>query len=238
MEITRHALVVEDDNDICELVRIVLRAEDFSVDIAQDGLMGLDMASKKTYSLIVLDLMLPSLDGWELCRRLRQKSDTRSTPIIMLTAKSEEADKVLGLEVGADDYITKPFRPREFLARVNALLRRTVDYNQPSEILQIGKLTIHAQSYQVFIEDAPVVLTPKEFELLLILASNVNRTLKRDQLLEKVWGYDYPGSTRTIDEHVKRIRQKISQAGQGNTFIQTVWGVGYKLEVRENADQI
>ena len=229
------ALVVEDDNDICELVRIVLRAESFSVDIAHDGQAGLEMTSEKVYSLIVLDLMLPLLDGWEICRRLRQNPDTRSTPIIMLTAKSEEEDKVRGLEVGADDYITKPFRPREFLARVNALLRRTVQYNKPGETLQFGKLKIIPQNYEVFIAEQQVYLTPKEFELLVILARNPSRTLKRDQLLEQVWEYDYCGSTRTVDEHVKRIRHKLALADPESNFIQTVWGVGYKFEVREHA---
>ncbi len=232
MHYARQALVIEDDNDICELVRIVLRAEDFAVDIACDGQQGLDMAFEKQYNLIVLDLMLPKIDGWEVCRRLRQNSATRSTPIIMLTAKTEEKDKVTGLEVGADDYITKPFRPREFLARINALLRRTINYNQPAQTLQFGKLTILPHNYKVLAGDKQILLTPKEFELLVILASNAGRTLKRDHLLEQVWGYDYLGNTRTIDEHVKRIRQKIASVEPENTYIQTVWGVGYKLEVR------
>ncbi|EEG77171.1 response regulator transcription factor [Dethiobacter alkaliphilus] len=230
----RQALVVEDDSDISELVRIVLRAEDFAVDVAHDGQKGLEMAITKPYNLIILDLMLPTLDGWEICRRLRDTAATRSTPIIMLTAKNEESDKVLGLQVGADDYLTKPFRPREFLARVHALLRRTTDYNQPDDTLYFCTLTIYPQSYQAFIEQKTVDLTPKEFELLLILARNAGRTLKREQLLEQVWGYEYPGSTRTIDEHIKRLRQKISQLEPGYTFVQTVWGVGYKLEVKEN----
>ncbi|MCW3489890.1 response regulator transcription factor [Dethiobacter alkaliphilus] len=230
----RQALVVEDDSDISELVRIVLRAEDFAVDVAHDGQKGLEMAITKPYNLIILDLMLPTLDGWEICRRLRETAATRSTPIIMLTAKNEESDKVLGLQVGADDYLTKPFRPREFLARVHALLRRTTDYNQPDDTLHFGTLSIYPQSYQAFIEQKTVDLTPKEFELLLILARNAGRTLKREQLLEQVWGYEYPGSTRTIDEHIKRLRQKISQLEPGYTFVQTVWGVGYKLEVKEN----
>jgi DNA-binding response OmpR family regulator len=234
MAYIRQALVVEDDNDICELVRIVLRAESFSVDIACDGQIGLAMALEKQYSLIILDLMLPKLDGWEICRSLRENSATRSVPIIMLTAKGEEEDKVTGLEAGADDYITKPFRPREFLARVTALLRRTVNYNQPGETLIFDNLTIYPDNYQVLIGDQQIILTPKEFELLVILARNAGRIFKRDQLLEQVWGYDYPGSTRTIDEHVKRIRQKISEADFQNTFIQTVWGVGYKFEVRAN----
>lgn len=233
---TRHALVVEDDDDISELVRIVLRSEDFVVDIANDGQMGLEMAIAKPYNLIILDLMLPTLDGWEICRRLRAASSTRSTPIIMLTAKNEESDKVLGLQMGADDYLTKPFRPREFLARVHALLRRTVNYNQPGETLHFATLAIYPQNYQASIDDNSIDLTPKEFELLLILARNAGRTLKREQLLEQVWGYEYPGSTRTIDEHIKRVRQKILRFAPDHTFIQTVWGVGYKFEVKVNAE--
>ncbi len=236
MEISRHALVIEDDNDICELVRIVLRAEDFNVDIAYDGQEGLQMAFEKQYNLIILDLMLPKLDGWEICRRLRENPATRGIPIIMLTAKGEEEDKVLGFEVGADDYITKPFRPREFLARVNALLRRSLNYNQPEEALTFGKLTIYPHNYQVVVGDRQINLTPKEFELLALLARNTGRAFKREQLLQMVWEYDYPGSTRTVDEHVKRIRQKISLVDPDNTFIQTIWGVGYKFEVKGNAD--
>jgi DNA-binding response OmpR family regulator len=228
----RHALIVEDDNDICELVRIVLRAEDFTVDFAHDGNQGLDMASTRPYSLIILDVMLPGLDGWEICRRLRDNLATRSIPIIMLTAKSQETDKVHGLDAGADDYLTKPFRPREFLARVNALLRRSVYYNQPDEVLQFGNLIIHPQNYKAFVGDSEIMLTPKEFELLHVLSSHTGRTLTRELLLEQVWGYDYLGGTRTIDEHVKRIRHKIAQADPLHTYIQTVWGVGYRLEVK------
>jgi len=183
--------------------------------------------------LIILDLMLPKLDGWEICRRLRQNSATRSIPIIMLTAKGEEEDKVLGFQIGADDYITKPFRPREFLARVNALLRRSTNYNRPDKILQFGSLMIYPDSYKVIVNNNQVVLTPKEFELLAILARNAGRALNREQLLQQVWEYDYLGSTRTVDEHVKRIRQKLSAADSENTFIQTVWGVGYKFEVKK-----
>ena len=233
---TRQALVVEDDNDICELVRIVLRAESFEVDLAHDGQQGLELALQNPYNLIVLDLMLPKRDGWEICRRLRQNPGTRSTPIIMLTAKSEETDKVRGLEVGADDYITKPFRPREFLARVNALLRRSVDYNQPLQTLQFDRLELLPQSYQLFVGEEQVFLTLKEFELLLILARNAGRTLRRDQLLDKVWDYDYTGGSRTVDEHVKRIRQKIALVDPQTAYIQTVWGVGYRFEVKRKDD--
>ncbi|MGI6575541.1 MAG: response regulator transcription factor [bacterium] len=234
MEITHNALLVEDDIDICELVRIILRAENFALELAHDGRTGLELAQSKSYNLIILDLMLPQLDGWEICRQLRQNPETRSVPIIMLTAKGEEKDKVLGLELGADDYITKPFRPREFLARVKALMRRTTDYNQPDATLQFGELIIQPRSYLVLFRDQQVDFSPREFELLVILATNLGRPFNREQLLEKVWGYAYFGGTRTIDEHVKRIRQKLSLVDPGHTYIQTVWGVGYKFEVKQN----
>lgn len=236
MERSQKTLLVEDDNDICELLRIVLRSEAISVDIARDGHSGLNMAFNNSYDLIILDLMLPQVDGWEICRKLRQNPSTRSIPIIMLTAKGEEKDRVLGLELGADDYIAKPFSPREFLARVKALLRRSTDYNRSAEMLHFGNLSINPANYEVAAAGRKIPLTPKEFELLLILAHNAGCVLKRDQLLEQVWGYDYLGAARTIDEHIKRIRQKIATADPENTYIQTIWGVGYKFEVKENAE--
>lgn len=235
MEQTRRALLVEDDNHVCELVRIVLRSEDFTVDFAHDGQSGIKMAQEQTYDLIILDLMLPGISGWDICRELRQSPSTRSTPIIMLTAKGEEQDKVLGLEVGADDYMAKPFSPREFLARVKALLRRSTDYNRPANNLQFGNLFINPRTYDVTAGATEVSLTPKEFELLLTLAGNAECVLKREQLLEQVWGYDYLGATRTVDEHIKRIRSKLLAADPEHTYIQTIWGVGYKFEVKENA---
>jgi len=230
----KHALLIEDDIDICELLRIILRSESFQVDIAHDGLEGLRLARAHAYNIIILDLMLPELDGWEVCRQLRSDSSTRSIPIIMLTAKGEESDKVLGLELGADDYITKPFRPREFLARVRALLRRSHDYNRPPRVLKFARLSIDSGGYSVRLQGREINLTPKEFELLLALAHNEGQILSREQLLERVWGFDYTGGTRTIDEHVKRIRQKFSAVDSKCTYIQTVWGVGYKFEVKEN----
>jgi DNA-binding response OmpR family regulator len=235
MENAQKVLLVEDDPDICELVRIILRSENFEVEFAHDGRSGLEKIHQNPYDLIILDLMLPKVDGWEICRRLRQNPASRSTPIIMLTAKGEEKDKVYGLELGADDYITKPFRPREFLARVKALLRRTISYNQPAETLSFGKLQIQTQNYQALFSEKQIDFSPREFELLVTLAANPGRTLGREQLLEKVWGYDYFGSTRTIDEHVKRIRQKLAAVDPDNTYLQTVWGVGYKFEVKKNA---
>lgn len=230
----QRALIVEDDADICELVRIVLRADNFALDMVHDGQTGLEKALSTSYDLIILDLMLPRLDGWQICRQLRSHTQTRGVPIVMLTAKGEETDKVLGLELGADDYITKPFRPREFLARIKALMRRSTGYNQPEEIIRLDGLTIFPHSYQAKIGNVPIELTPKEFELLHKLALNPGRTLTRDQLLTQVWGFDYPGSTRTVDEHIKRIRHKMAQADSSHSFIHTVWGIGYRFEVKKN----
>lgn len=231
------ALLIEDDNDICELVRIILRSENINLDIAYDGRVGLDKTLRNNYDLIILDLMLPEIDGWEICRRLRENSSTRSTPLLMLTAKSEEQDKVLGLELGADDYVTKPFSPREFLARVKALMRRSSDYNRPVENIRCGRLFIDAHGYEAYIDDALLPLTRKEFELLLLLASNPGGTIKREQILEQVWGFEYLGDSRTVDEHVKRIRHKLSEQDTQTTYIQTVWGVGYKFEVKDDAEE-
>lgn len=231
------ALLIEDDNDICELVRIVLRAEDIELDTACDGETGLEKALHEGYDLIILDLMLPQVDGWEICRRLRQTPTTRRAPILMLTAKSEEQDKVLGLELGADDYVTKPFSPREFLARVKALLRRSADYNRPADTVQFGKLYLDAQGYEAFIGEEMIPFTKKEFQLLLVLGSKPGQTFKREQLMEEVWGFDYLGDSRTVDEHVKRIRQKLAEHDPHHTYIQTVWGVGYKFEVKDDVEQ-
>ncbi len=229
------ALLVEDDHDICELVRIVLRSESFEVDIVHDGKSGLHKAMEFHYDVIILDLMLPELSGWEICKKLRENPDTRSIPIIMLTAKGEEKDKVHGLELGADDYVAKPFSPREFLARIKALLRRSTDYNRPVETIRMGNLLIDPQGYKAVINETPLSLTRKEFDLLFLLANNAGTALKREDLLEQVWGYNYLGDTRTIDEHIKRLRQKLTDEDPAITYIQTVWGVGYKFEVNQDA---
>ncbi len=230
------ALLVEDDNDICELVRIILRSESIELDIANDGKCGLHKALDSHYDIVILDLMLPELSGWDVCRKLRQNPGTRSIPIMMLTAKGEEKDKVYGLEQGADDYVAKPFSPREFLARVKALLRRSADYNRSPETMKFEKLFIDAQGYEATVNGKPLSLTPKEFDLLFLLANNAGAVLEREALLEQVWGYNYLGDTRTIDEHIKRIRQKLAEEDPENTYIQTVWGVGYKFEVKADVE--
>ncbi len=232
----QRALLVEDDHDVCELVRIVLRSENFTVDFVHDGNSGLQAALEKHYDLIVLDLMLPGIDGWEICKQLRENSSTRSIPIIMLTAKGEEKDKVLGLEIGADDYVAKPFSPRELLARVKALLRRSTNYNRPHENIQAGNLTINPRRYEVTAHGENINLTPKEFELLLYLANHAETIIDREQLLEQVWGYDHLGAARTVDEHIKRIRHKIADREPMYSYIQTAWGVGYKFEVKKNVE--
>lgn len=231
---TQHALLVEDDHDICELVRIILRAESFNIDIIHEGKAGLESALHNPYDIIILDIMLPGIDGWEICRQLRANPKTRSVPIIMLTAKGEESDRVSGLELGADDYITKPFSPRELLARIKALLRRSANFYQAEE-LNFGRLKVDSRAYKLSVDEKTVPLTRKEFELFLLLARNEGSILTREQLLEDVWGYNYFGDARTVDEHVKRVRQKIYSAEPQYTYIQTVWGVGYKFEVKENA---
>lgn len=237
METNRRALLVEDDQHVCELVGIVLRSEGFSLEVASNGHSALELAAQGNYDLIVLDLMLPRLDGWEVCHRLRRNPHTANVPIMMLTAKGKEEDKVRGLELGADDYLTKPFGLREFLARVRALLRRTRDYRQSPSPLQFGALEIDNSSHRLTLHGQEIELTPKEFALVEMLACNYGQTLNREQLLQKVWGLDYVGGERTVDEHVKRVRHKLAEADPDRTYIQTVWGVGYRFEVKDDAVQ-
>ncbi len=234
----KRILVVDDDEHVCDLVRIVLEADGFRVETVLEGKQGLHKIETQGYDLIILDIMLPGVDGWEICRRIRS-GPARRTPVIMLTAKGEEIDKVLGLEVGADDYITKPFSPRVLLARVKALLRRVEDYDEdngaPDPPLQTGNLEIDIEKYTVVAHGKQrVELTPKEIQLLALMARNNGRVFPRETLLELIWGYSYPGgSRRTIDEHIKRLRKKLAGADPHLTYIQTVWGIGYKFEVRE-----
>ncbi|MGI6096525.1 MAG: response regulator transcription factor [Dethiobacteria bacterium] len=228
----KKVLIIDDDEHICELVQIALEADGIKVEKSFDGDTGLKKALQGDYDALILDLMLPGKDGWEICRKIRS-SEARSIPIVMLTAKGEEVDKILGLELGADDYITKPFSPRELVARVKALLRRAEDYNIAENIVRAGNLVIKIDRYEVKVGEQKVELTPKEFEVLALMARNSGRIFERETLLRKVWGYDYQGSTRTIDEHIKRLRSKLFAVDKKHTYIQTVWGVGYKFEVKE-----
>ncbi|MDR5676584.1 MAG: response regulator transcription factor [Armatimonadota bacterium] len=226
-------LVVDDEPHIVELVRYNLEREGFQVSVAYDGHEALQRARAERPDLIVLDLMLPYVDGLEVCRALRRES---TVPILMLTAKDGELDRVLGLETGADDYVTKPFSPRELVARVRAILRRArpesaAGAGQPQ--LVAGDLVLDPNTREVFLAGRPVDLTTKEFDLLRLLMAHPNRVFTRDALLEHVWGYDYLGSTRTVDMHISRLRDKIEDDPASPTYIVTVRGVGYKFKVPE-----
>ncbi|ABO68001.1 MULTISPECIES: response regulator transcription factor [Geobacillus] len=224
-------LVVDDEQPIVTLLSYNLEKAGFQVVAAYDGEEALEKVAFEQPALIILDLMLPKLDGVEVCKRLRQQQIM--TPILMLTARDDEFDKVLGLELGADDYMTKPFSPREVVARVKAILRRT-DLAQPaaepSERLVIGDLEIFPERYEAAVGDKPLELTPKEFELLLHLARHKGRVLTRDQLLSAVWNYDFAGDTRIVDVHISHLREKIEEDTKKPVYIKTVRGLGYKLE--------
>jgi DNA-binding response OmpR family regulator len=222
----KHALIIEDDPDIAETVRYNLASEGFATHVALSGEEGLSLAldSKRTPSLIILDLMLPGMNGMDLCRRLRREDHTRRTPIIMLTAKTSEEDRVAGLDVGADDYIAKPFSVREFLARVRAVLRRADE--AVSELYDDGRLTIDFDDVRASCDGVTIKLTNKEFTLLSVLAKKRGRVVVRQQLLDQVWGYSYYGDARTLDVHIRRLRQKLGPCGD---CIETVVGVGYRF---------
>ena len=223
-------LVVDDDKNICELLRLYKEKEDFAVELAYDGRRALELFESFSPDLILLDIMLPELDGWQVCREIRKHSQC---PIIMLTAKGEVFDKVLGLELGADDYVVKPFETKEVIARIKAVLRRTGGHND-SEVKKVeyDKLSINLTNYELRVNGKQVDTPPKEMELIYHLASNPNRVFTRDQLLDEVWGFDYYGDSRTVDVHVKRLREKLEGVSD-QWALKTVWGVGYKFEVKQ-----
>jgi two-component system alkaline phosphatase synthesis response regulator PhoP len=220
-------LVVEDSANIVELLELHLAREGYRVRVARDGVQALEELERQGFDLVILDWMLPRLDGLEVCKRLRARS---SVPVLMLTARDEELDKVLGLEMGADDYLTKPFGVRELLARVRALLRRASAAEAPAEAVEIGELRIVPESRMATLRQAPLELTPKEFDLLLFLAQNRGRVFTRAQLLDKVWGYSFEGYERTIDSHIQKLRKKIESDPREPVYLKTVWGVGYRFE--------
>ena len=221
-------LIIDDDLNIAELLSLYLNKEGYLTKEVYDGKKALDEFLNFTPHLVLLDIMLPEIDGYQICKEIRQIS---SIPIIMLTAKGEIFDKVLGLELGADDYMVKPFDPKELIARVKAVLRRYENKNQISEQqIVLPNITINPATYIVNYHNKKLELPPKEFELLYFLAKNKNQVFSREQLLDKIWGYDFFGDTRTVDVHIKRIREKINFEEIWN--IKTVWGVGYKFEVK------
>ena len=225
-------LVADDDLNICELLRLYLEKEGFEVVMAHDGEEAVAKFESEKPSLILLDIMMPKLDGWQVCRQIRQKSDC---PIIMLTAKGETFDRVLGLELGADDYVVKPFDTKEIVARIKAVLRRSGPAgNAAGEVKEVSydKLTVNMTRYELKVDGKVVDAPPKELELLFHLASNPNRVFTRDQLLDEVWGFEYYGDSRTVDVHIKRLREKLEGVSD-QWSLKTVWGVGYKFEVKE-----
>ncbi len=225
-------LVVEDEPDIRKLVQYNLIQERFSVLEAEDGEQALKLLQRETPNLVILDLMLPGLSGMELCKLLKQRSETAKLPILMLTAKAGEADRIVGLEMGADDYLAKPFSPREMVARVRAILRRSEakpDTEAPPSY-EKGPLKIDFSTYEIFVRTRPVKLTLKEFELLRFLVQNPNRVLNRDQLLDRVWGGDTFVTPRTVDVHIRRLRKAVEKDDRKPKWILTVRGVGYKFD--------
>ncbi|MBQ4527113.1 MAG: response regulator transcription factor [Clostridia bacterium] len=228
MALQNNILVVDDDKNICELLRLYLEKEGYGVTCVYDGISAIDALLTSDFCAVLLDIMLPKLDGMEVLKKIRLKSNI---PVLMLTAKGETIDKVLGLEFGADDYIVKPFEPKELIARLKAVLRRFSADSQADEELTYEKLYINKSTYEVKIDSVTYEIPPKELELLYFLASHPNKVYTRDQLLNEVWGYDYYGDSRTVDVHVKRLREKIDGICEKWT-LKTVWGVGYKFEVK------
>lgn len=223
-------LVVDDEESIQELLRYNLEKEGYKVLAARDGFEALERVQKDRPDLVVLDVMLPQMDGMEVCRRIRLNPEFRELPVIMLTAKGEEIDKVLGLELGADDYMTKPFSPRELVARIKARLRRVKSADETLEQIIHGDIRIDLNRFRVYVNAQEIELTPKEFELLRVLAAKPGRVYSREELLEKIWGYEYAGDTRTVDVHVRHVRQKIEKDASNPEYIETLRGIGYRFK--------
>ncbi|KXG76109.1 response regulator transcription factor [Thermotalea metallivorans] len=226
----RKLLVVDDDIHICELIKLYLTKEGYDVFAVHDGFKALEAIREEAPHLVILDIMLPKLDGWDVCRELKKVSDI---PIIMLTAKDDTFDKVLGLKIGADDYIVKPFEPRELAARVDAVLRRYQKQGMTYQQIVLPNLLIDKDGYKIKIKNQVLELPPKEMELLYFLVKNKNQVFTREQLIEQIWGFDFEGDNRTIDVHIKRLREKLEPVAS-QYQIKTVWGVGYKFEVKSH----
>ncbi len=223
----RRVLIVEDDKNIAELMKMYFEKAGYDVSIADNGRTAIDVFEAVNPTIVILDIMLPGMDGWAVCKEIRSRS---KTPIIMVTAKGETQDKVSGLQMGADDYIVKPFEMKEVLARVDAVLRRAEPLEQAPKKLHYDKLTVDMESFELIIDGKKTDAPPKEMELLFFLASSPNRVYTRNQLLDEVWGFDYFGDSRTVDVHVKRLREKLEGVSE-KWSLKTVWGVGYKFEL-------
>ncbi len=227
-------LIVDDEERIVELLHFNLVNAGYEVLSANNGIDAVKIAKAEKPSLLLLDLMLPGMDGFDVCKEIKRDSEMKKTSIIMLTAKGEELDKILGLELGADDYITKPFSVRELLARVKAVLRRTSSFNEAEDdVYNSENLKVDFERHEVYVNDRKVDLTLKEFELLQILIKNKGRILKRETLLDKIWGYEYIGETRTVDVHIRYLRKKIEEDDKNPRFIETIRGVGYRFNPAE-----
>lgn len=224
---TAKVLIVDDDENISEVINMYLKSSGYSTKIALNGKEAQEAYLDYNPDIVLLDVMIPYIDGIDVLKWIRRQKET---PVIMITAKGDTFDKVLALEIGADDYIVKPFEPKELLARVKAVLRRYSSENVKNETIQLSDLSIDSASYKVIYNKEEIKMPPKEFELLYYLANNRNKVFTREQLLCEVWGYDYPGDSRTVDVHIKRLREKLSGGEQWQ--IETVWGVGYKFEVK------
>ncbi|MBQ9097573.1 MAG: response regulator transcription factor [Clostridia bacterium] len=223
-----NVLIVDDDYNICELLRLYLEKEGFRVQSAASGSVALEKIGVAMPDIVLLDIMLPGMDGMQVCREIRKTSDV---PIIMLTAKDDTIDKVLGLELGADDYVAKPFDPRELIARIKAVLRRYETKHSDVKSVNYNNLSINLTTYELILGGKKVETPPKELELIYFLASNPNKVFTREQLLDEIWGYEFFGDSRTVDVHIKRLREKLEGFEKG-WELKTVWGVGYKFEVK------
>ena len=226
----KKVLIVDDDTNICELLRLYLEKDGFDTVVANDGEAAIVKFNLEEPDMVLLDIMMPKLDGWQVCRAIRKNSNV---PIIMLTAKGETFDKILGLDLGADDYVTKPFDSKEVVARVRAVLRRSSNDESAEKIVKYDKLTINLTNYELIVDGKVIDTPPKELELVYHLASNPNRVYSRDQLLDEVWGFEYYGDSRTVDVHVKRLREKLEGVSD-QWSIKTVWSVGYKFDLKQN----
>jgi two-component system, OmpR family, alkaline phosphatase synthesis response regulator PhoP len=233
--LVQRILVVDDDKQIVRLLRTYLEQSGYQIFVAYDGESALHIIRREQPDLVLLDLMLPDRDGWELTRVVRSDPGLQGLPVIMLTARADDQDKIVGLELGADDYVTKPFNPREVVARVRAVLRRAHGEAPPQKMLRVGPLTMDVDGHQALVQGRPVHLTRTEFKLLRVLVENPGRTFTRLELIEKALGYGYEGLERSVDSHVKNLRRKLDEANAGNGLIETVFGVGYRLPTEEEA---